>query len=211
MNQPVITMFRPSAAVESDIIEISQEGNFDMLLIGMGNSVFEGTLLGRVLGFTNKIINPEKLFDTITGKESFFDNSFFDDRVKNIIRSSKIPLGIFIDKDIEKVENVFLPVFSISDSFLLIYAQKLIHNSNATIIILDAIGVIDQNPEMRETIQMIEKIAPQQIILHNDRRMEKEFLQKQDLMLISLDSWNKAVETQSVWLSNVPSVLIVKP
>ncbi|MFT4019835.1 cation/H(+) antiporter [Terrimonas sp.] len=211
LNQPVITMFRPSAAVESDIIEISQEGNFDMLLIGMGNSVFEGTLLGRVLGFTNKIINPEKLFDTITGKESFFDNSFFDDRVKNIIRSSKIPLGIFIDKDIEKVENVFLPVFSISDSFLLIYAQKLIHNSNATIIILDAIGVIDQNPEMRETIQMIEKIAPQQIILHNDRRMEKEFLQKQDLMLISLDSWNKAVETQSVWLSNVPSVLIVKP
>lgn len=211
LNQPVITMFRPSAAVESDIIEISQEGNFDMLLIGMGNSVFEGTLLGRVLGFTNKIINPEKLFDTITGKESFFDNSFFDDRVKNIIRSSKIPLGILIDKDIEKVENVFLPVFSISDSFLLIYAQKLIHNSNATIIILDAIGVIDQNPEMRETIQMIEKIAPQQIILHNDRRMEKEFLQKQDLMLISLDSWNKAVETQSVWLSNVPSVLIVKP
>ncbi|MFT3747832.1 MAG: cation:proton antiporter [Agriterribacter sp.] len=211
LNQPVVTMFRPSAAVESDIIDISQEGNFDMLLIGMGNSVFEGTLLGRVLGFTNKIINPEKLFDTITGKESFFDNSFFDDRVKNIIRSSKIPLGIFIDKDMKKVENVFLPVFSISDSFLLIYAQKLIHNSNATIIILDATGVIDQNPEMRETIQMIEKIAPRQIILHNDRRMEKEFLQKQDVMLISLDSWNKAVETQSVWLSNVPSVLIVKP
>ncbi|MCC6290430.1 MAG: cation/H(+) antiporter, partial [Chitinophagaceae bacterium] len=211
LNQPVITMFRPSAAVESDIIDVSQQGNFDILLIGMGNSVFEGTLLGRVLGFTNKIINPEKLFDTITGKESFFDNSFFDDRVKNIIRSSKIPLGIFIDKDMQKVDNVFLPVFSISDSFLLIYAQKLIHNSNAAIIILDATGVIDQNPEMKETIQMIEKIAPQQIILHNDRRMEKEFLQKQDLMLISLDSWNKAVETQSVWLSNVPSVLIVKP
>jgi hypothetical protein len=58
---------------------------------------------------------------------------------------------------------------------------------------------------------MIKKISPQQIILHNDRRMEKEFLQKHDLMLISLDSWSKAVETQSVWLSNVPSVLIIKP
>lgn len=210
LNLPVITIFKPSSAVESDIVEIAQDDNFDVLFIGVGNSVFEGTFLGRVLGFTNKIINPEKLFDTITGKESFFDNSFFDDRVKTIIRSSKLPLGIFIDKDFKKVDNVFLPIFSISDSSLIFYAKKLIYNSNARVIVLDASGVINQNPELKETMQLIEKEIPGKILLQQDRLIEKDFLLQQDMMLISLDSWEKAVETQSVWLSNVPSVLIVK-
>lgn len=210
LNLPVLTMFKPSSSVEGDIAEIAREDNFDMLLIGAGNSVFEGTFLGRVLGFTNKIINPEKLFGTITGKESFFDNSFFDDRVKSIIRSSKVPVGIFIDKEMKKVKNVFLPIFSISDSSLIFYAKKLIYNSDATVVVLDASGVINQNPELKETMELIEKDVPGKILLQQHRLIEKDFLQQQDMMLISLDSWEKAVETQSVWLANVPSVLIVK-
>lgn len=210
LSLPVSTMFRPSSDVGGDIVEIADDGKFDFLLIGMGNSVFEGTFLGRVLGFTSKIINPEKLFDTITGKDNLFETSFFDDRVKNIIRSSKIPLGIFIDKDMTKVEHVFLPVFSAGDSSLLEYAHRLISNSNSTVIILDSGGVVNHNADMKNTIASIEKEAPGRLLVHHDRRIEKEFLQKQDLMLISLDSWNKAVETQSVWLSNVPSVLVLK-
>jgi hypothetical protein len=37
------------------------------------------------------------------------------------------------------------------------------------------------------------------------------FLAKQNLMLISLESWKKLVDSQSVWLSTIPSVLIIKP
>lgn len=211
LNISVTTMFKASLEVDSDIAHTANVGNFDLLLIGLGNSVFEGTLLGKILGFTTKIINPERLYETITGKEKLFENAVFDDRVKSIIKSSKVPLGIYVDKGMEKIEHVFLPVFSISDSFMLIYAQKLIHNSKARIIILDAAGVIKQNPEMKETIRLIEQVAPNHIALYNERKIEKDFLNRQDLMLISLDSWKKAVATQSVWLSNIPSVLIVKP
>jgi hypothetical protein len=41
--------------------------------------------------------------------------------------------------------------------------------------------------------------------------MKKEFLLRQDIMVISLDSWKKLVDSQSTWLSNIPSVLILKP
>jgi hypothetical protein len=41
--------------------------------------------------------------------------------------------------------------------------------------------------------------------------MKKEFLIKQDLMVVSLESWKKLVDSQSVWLSSIPSVLIIKP
>ncbi|MDB5273830.1 MAG: transporter, family [Chitinophagaceae bacterium] len=211
LNLPVITLFKPTQDLDTEISETANVGNFDLLLISIGRSVFEGTLLGKILGFTTKIINPERLYDTITGREKLFENTVFDERTKHIIRLSKVPVGIMIDKDLDKVEHVFIPIFSLSDSVLLLYAQKLIHHSDAKVIILDATGVIKQNPELKETIRSIEQIAPNHIALYNEKKIEKDFLEHQDLMLISFDSWKKAVETQSIWLSNTPSVLIIKP
>ncbi|GLU52020.1 cation/H(+) antiporter [Dyadobacter frigoris] len=210
LNLPVVTLFKPSQNIDRDIIETANLGNFDLLLVGIGRSVFEGTILGKVLGFTTKIISPERLYDTITGKEKFFDYSIFDDRTKHIIKAVKGPVGVLVEKNLTKIENVFIPIFSLSDSFLLVFAQKLIHHSDARIIILDASGVIRQNPELKETISAIEQIAPNHIALYHDKKIEKEFLEQQDLMLISLDSWKKAVETHSLWLSNSPSVLMIR-
>jgi len=211
LDLPVVTLYKPTQDLDKEISDTANVGNFDLLLISIGRSVFQGTLLGKILGFTTKIINPERLYDTITGREKLFENTVFDEHTKHIIRLSKVPVGILIDKELEKVEHVFLPIFSLSDSFLLVYAQKLIHHNDAKVIILDATGVIKQNPELKETIRSIEQIAPNHIALYNEKKIEKDFLDHQDLMLISFDSWKKAVETQSIWLSNTPSVLIIKP
>jgi len=211
LQVPVTTLFKPSLQIDNEISQTANAGNFDLLLIGIGRSVFEGTLLGKILGFTTKIINPERLYDTITGKERLFEHSLFDERIKSVIKNAKVPVGIFIDKEMKKIENVFIPVFSISDSFLLIYAQKLIHNNNARVVVLDSTGVIKQNPEMKESIRSIEQIAPNHIALYNENKIDRDFLPGQDLMLISLDSWKKAIETQSIWLPQTPSTLILKP
>jgi hypothetical protein len=45
----------------------------------------------------------------------------------------------------------------------------------------------------------------------SERIIEKDFLLTQDLLIISLESWKKLVNSQSDWLSNIPSVLIIKP
>lgn len=211
LQLPVVTLFKPTVDIDKEITDTANAGNFDLMMIGIGRSVFEGSLLGRVLGFTTKLINPERLYETITGREPLFENTVFDDRTRQLIKGSKIPVGIVIDKDLEKVENIFVPIFSIQDSFLLVYAQKLIHHSDARVIIMDTVGIIKQHPELKESIRSIELVAPNHIALHNERKLEKEFMQQQDLMLISYDSWKKAVETQSIWLTNTPSVLIMKP
>ncbi len=211
LDIPIISYFKPSLNIDSEIISTANEGNFDLLLIGVGNSVFDGTILGKILGVTTKIINPERLYDTITRKEKLFVNSYFDERTRNIIKSAELPVGIYIDKNAEKIENVFLPIFSISDSFLLIYARKLIHNSRCRVIVLDATGIIRQNHEIKEAIRSIESVAPNHIALYHERKIDKDFLAQQDLMLISLDSWKSVLNTQSVWLSNSPSTLIIKP
>lgn len=211
LHIPVVTLFKPTVDIDKEITDTSNAGNFDLLLIGIGSSVFEGSLLGRILGFTTKLINPERLYETITGKEPLFENTVFDERTRQLIKNAKLPIGIVIDKDLEKVENVFLPILSIHDSFLLVYAQKLIHHSNARVTIIDSSGIVKTHPELKESIRMIEQVAPNHISLQTEPRLDKDFMNQQDLMLISHDSWRKAVETQSLWLTNTPSVLILKP
>ena len=41
--------------------------------------------------------------------------------------------------------------------------------------------------------------------------MKAGFMAQQDLMIISLESWKQVVDAQTLWLSTVPSTLIIKP
>jgi len=211
LNQNVVSLFKVSNDIDSDIIDTANQGEYDLLLIGLGQSIFEGTLLGKILGFTTRIVNPDRLIDKFTGKEGLFENSPFDERTRHIIAKAKMPVGIFIEKDLEEVNQVFIPVFNKEDAFLIDYAKKLINNNGSQITVLDAGGEVKNTREIQETIRSIEQIAPNHIMIMNDRTLKKEFLESQDLMIISLESWKKLIESQSIWLNNSPSVLILKP
>lgn len=211
LNQNVVSLFKVSNDIDSDIIDTANQGEYDLLLVGLGQSIFDGTLLGKILGFTTRIVNPDRLIDKFTGKEGLFENSPFDERTRHIIAKSKMPVGIFIDKNLEEVNQVFIPVFNKEDAFLIDYAKKLINNNGSQITVLDAGGEVRNTREIQETIRSIEQIAPNHIMVMNDRTLKKEFLESQDLMIISLESWKKLIESQSIWLNNSPSVLILKP
>jgi len=211
LSQPFTTFFKPAQDIDSEIIEIANDGDYDLLLVGIGQSVFEGTLLGKILGFTTRVINPERLYDSLTGKDSLFSGGIFDDRTKHILKEVNIPTGILIDKNLESIEHVLVPVFSLSDSFLLIYIQKLIQHGGVSITILDAANIIRNNMEFKEAIRALENAAPNHISIHEEKLIDKAFLSKHQLVLISLSSWKKALDTRSVWLSDTPSVMIMKP
>lgn len=211
LKQEITTIFKATVDIETDIADIANQGDYDLLLVGLGKSIFEGTLLGKVLGFTTRIINPDRLIDKFTGKEGLFENSPFDERTRQIISKTKMPLGVLIDKDLQNVNHVFVPMFTPDDSFLMDYSQKLIYNNDSKITVLDINNLIQNNFLMESAISSLEKKFPNNITLLQDRIMKKEFLSKQDLMIISLESWKNLVDSQSVWLSNVPSVLIIKP
>jgi len=209
LNQKITTLYKASNDIDADIAEIANMGNYDLLLIGVGQSIYEGSLLGKILGFTTKIINPEKLINQVTGKESLFENAPFDDRTRIILAKSDTSVGVLVDKGLEKMEQVFIPIFSERDIFLILFAQKLIKNSDSQITVLDAVGQVKNNPEIKELVRSIEQFAPNHINLVNERTIEKEFLMQNDLMITSANSWKKLIESKSVWLSDIPSTLIL--
>lgn len=211
LNQKVTTLFKATTDVDADITTVANKGEFDLVLIDIGQSIFEGTLLGKILGFTTRIINPESLLNTISGKEKLFENSPFDERTQHILSKTDAPVGVLVDKEFKSTDRVFITIFDPADAFLIEFAQKLISNAGSQVTVLDADGSVKNNAAIKETIRAIEHNVPNHIHLSSQKKIEKDFLDQQDLMIISVDSWKKLVESRSTWLNNTPSLLILKP
>ena len=210
LNQEITTLFQATVDIESNIAEVANNGEYDLLLVGLGKSIFEGSLLGKVLGFTTRIINPDRLIDKFTGKEGLFENSPFDERTRQIIAKTKTPLGILIDKDLQQVDQVIIPIFSSEDTFLLDYAQRMIFNNDSQIMILDVNENIKTNFVLKSAFDSLQQTYPQNVTLISNRIIKKDFLAKLDLMIISVESWKVLLDKYSIWLRRVPSVLIFK-
>jgi Kef-type K+ transport system membrane component KefB len=211
LNQEIETIYKVTYDIENEIADVANQGDFDLLLIGLGKSIFEGTLLGKVIGFTSRIINPDRLIDKFIGKEGLFENSPFDERTRQIVSKTKMPLGILIDKDLQEVKRIFVPILGSEDAFLIDYAQKFIFNNNSHIRVMDANGYVNTNFVIRSVIDSLEQNHPNNIEVINNNIGNTNFLEHQDLMLISFESWKSLVDSRSDWLRGVPSVLIIKP
>ena len=209
LHQDVTTMFKVSTDMVYDTIDVAQKGDYDLMLMGVRNSIYSGSLLGNILGFTTKIIDPDILIGQVTGKENMFDHSVFNERTKQLLNKSTVPVGVVLDKDFRKAEKVFLPLFGNKDADLLKYAQRLISNSESQIIIVDVSGYTKRHSEVKEIIRSIENIAPNHISLSYKQQLDKEFLEEMDLMMISMESWRNLIDTKSIWISNVPTTLII--
>lgn len=209
LNRPITTMFKASADISNEIASAANKGEYDLLLMGFGQSIYQGSLLGNVLGFTTRFINPEKLINTVTGKENIIDSSPFDDATDQIISKSNVPVGILIEKNFTKSKQLFVPLFVTKDIELLPFAQQFIKNVDAEVVLLDVFGKIKANPQAREKIRAMEQASPINLLLQNERKIQQDFLDTQDLMIVSAEGWRTMVNSKMEWLSGIPSTLII--
>jgi Kef-type K+ transport system membrane component KefB len=209
LNQKITTLFKASNDIENDIASVANKGDFDLLLVGIGHSIYEGSFLGKIFGLTTKIINPDRVINQVIGKQNFFKDAPFDERTNLIISKCNVSIGVLIDKNLKGVDKVIIPLFTEKDAFLIKLAQKLIHNSGSQITIIDVNGQIKNNTEIKESIKAIEHIAPNHINFLNKNGIDLIILNQQNLMLISIFGWKNLIDEKSSWLAKIPSTLII--
>lgn len=184
------TAYKVSNDVSEEILSVAHSGDYNLLLMGAGQSIFEGSLLGRVIGITAKALNPEKLIGTIVGKESLVrSSSLLDERTRAFISESEIPVGILIDKDLNDVNKLVVPVFSVSDVFLFLYVKRAAKNSGCHIMLIDYNGIISSNAEILEEISGMRKTAEGSIELAGKKTFDLEKLEGETLLMLSYDGW----------------------
>lgn len=206
------TVYKVSNDAVGEIVGMANSGGFDLLLVGAGKPLLRGTLLGELLGFTSRVIDPAKLIGTLTGRGSLLPaDDQLDDRVRQFIEEVRCSVGIFIDKDFTLAEHVLLPVFAPGDRFLFNYAERLIRNVEAKVTVLDVSGLTQREPGFHEEAQRLMHLSQGRFTVMEHRTADKEFLEQYDLMLISYASWMELAESRSVWLQHVPSTLIINP
>ncbi len=210
LSQPIITFFKASNNLEADIAEIANEGNYDLLLIGVGQSIYEGSVLGRILGFTTRFINPENLVYRVKATESLLDNSVFSNSTLQIMGRSKIPVAVLIDKDFKKLDHILFIVYSKCDLELLPYIQKFIHNAQSQVTIIDMNQYLQQDKKALEIFRSIEQVAPNHITKIEGAEINMELTNTQDLVMLSKNSWKELFSNKEHWIINLPSTLIIK-
>lgn len=209
LNQKIFTLFKASSDIITEISEIANKGHYDLLLIGIGKSIFDGNLLGKMLGFTSRIINPDNIIGQFIKKESIFSNQPFDLTTQSILSKTNISVGILMDKGIKLIQLVAVVIYSESDIFIIRFAQKLIKNSGAQITFVDLNDILDNHIHLKESIKRIEQIAPNHIDYRKKSTLTDDFFMKQHLMIISDTAWRKSIEQKCVWLKEIPSTLII--
>lgn len=210
IKQEIQCYYKVSNDIESDVVDVVNEQMSDLLLIEIGYSIYRGSLLGNILGFTTRIIDPNVLLNKVTGREKIFENSWFNARTQQILNRAKVPVGIFINKNYLKNDQILIPIFSKGDIKLLNYAQKWIRNVEAQITIFDTTGKLEEYIEFKQQIRLIEQFRPNHIRIINNKHFSKELLDEFDLMLISLEGWSDLVEDRNLWLNNLPSILVLR-
>ena len=211
LKQRITPIFKASNDINTDIFEEGNKGGYDLLLIGIGQSIYEGSFLGKVLGFTTSIMSPERLKNKLTGKEKLFDKSHFDERTREILIGSNIPVGILIEKKLTRIERIIIPFLTESDIQLVNYFQKLINNAEARITLVDINGYIQSNVELNERLKLIAEYVPDHLEILKEWEIEKKLINNYDLMMVSIESWESLVVEDEEWLNNAPSTLIIKP
>ncbi len=203
LNRKITTLYKASTDFDSDIAEIANGGNYDLLLLGAGQSIYEGSFLGRILGFTTRIISPDRLLGQVTGKENLFETSPFDERVRNILVRTEIPVGILIDNGLQTIDKIFVPILSDSDEQILKFVERFASAPNIHIDMLDTAGRLNI-----ETLFYLKQRFPNILtILPKDTKTEA-VISNYNLLAISLEAWKKAIETKPEWLTAIPSTVV---
>lgn len=206
------TDYKISNDVSEEILNVAHGGEYNLLLMGAGQSIFEGSLLGRVIGITAKALNPEKLIGTIVGKESLVKtSSLLDERTRVFMTESEIPVGILIDKELNEIHRMVIPVFSVSDVFLLFYVRRVAKNSGCRITLVDYNGIISSNAEILEEISGIRKTAESSIELVGKKDLGLEKLDADSLLMLSFEGWKVLEREYSLDEMLQTSALLMRP
>jgi hypothetical protein len=202
LNKKINPVFRVSENIDVDITEEANRGNYDLLLMGIGQSIFKGSTLGNILGYTLNVINPDWVLDKLRSKNSP-DYVLFDERTRKILSRTRIPVGVLLNKGFKNIHKLLIPVFTARDAFMLEFAKKLAVNTDVQITIWDLQGNGMNDTNLKELIQILKQDVqnPERIEVTNKIDPARQF----DLMLVSSDGWKK-----QDFFKKTPSVLILR-
>jgi len=153
------------------------------------------------------IANEESYSMLLVGSSrALFSKDETGGKIKNFFDDCNCSVGVLVDKGFNQINNVLLLLHESSDKFLLQFGRKFLMNSTSELTIIDRNNFLQKDKSVDE---MIKVNASKKVSVHTELTLSNTSINNFDLILISLESWDKIRETKSEWIKNSPSLLII--
>lgn len=204
----VRTFVKESENFAQEIIHTAEEQKANIVLFGIGHNLFSSDLWVKYLKLRSE--------STVLGEEEYKRElgekaTYTLRNITTILKRQEYTSGILVTNRYRgEFNNIFIPILRENDAYALPFLYQLGKNQNVTITVWDAIGFIESNPKLQKLFNSISRRADGKIgIWRNDRKIEDEFIQQMDLMIIGSEGWSRLIVTPLSWINHLPSVLII--
>jgi hypothetical protein len=153
----------------------------------------------EIIRYTEKY-NPDVLL--LGAAQSLFSKNLTGGKIGKILENVQCDTLVFSDKGFTSYRNILIVYYDKQDDSVLDYASFFTGNPSSQLSVLDLSGSVAPS--------LAEKRFPESIEIIRDKTIHAQFLNRFDLMLVSKDKWEKILESNSVWISHCPSLLLVQ-
>lgn len=214
LQQTIVPVYKIGSNTYANVAKVANKGDYSLLLIGHKGSIFSNNIFGQVFGLSKRLRNTPKYIISKLRNQKVLRNTIFapiiDKGTRTVVSKSDMPVGIFIDRGMVGIKTVFVPIIDEDDIFIGDFMERLAENSYVRITLWDANGLADRSIEFTKSIRTIKSINPYLFQLWNNHiPIDSDILRKQDLMMVSLNSWKKLNNKDVKWVKDAPSILIL--
>ncbi|MFN8239933.1 MAG: cation:proton antiporter [Bacteroidales bacterium] len=203
------TIYKNSENVEKDIIETANSGDYDLLIAGKTRTLYEGSLIGRVLQVFARITNPGRLFETIRGNEKLFSKNAIEGPTRRLIKSINIPAAILACTRIDEIKSIGVVIYNSEETYVLSRAAELANNCDSRVLILDYYDQFDLHPGMNSFYTRMKSTWNLDCQIIPSQNINSVLKDKLDFLFLSIEGWHKFTQENRTH-NNLPSV-IIKP
>jgi Kef-type K+ transport system membrane component KefB len=212
ISQPFQRLYAITSEDNRKVAREANKGEYDFLLLEVRASVFDGNLLGSIVNISTQLFRlPNRLMNQLFHPRKIASLSMpNEERLLKIISKSELPVGIFVDKGLTIIRNVFVPVLDDEDAFLGEYMSRMATNSYVRITLWDQAGIMDNSIEFIKWVREVKAVNSYLFSQwDNATPVSLSLLDKQDLVLMSLSSWKKLQNSDIAWKGQLPSSLVI--
>lgn len=192
----------------SDILHFAEKYNSNLILMGIGKQVFNPMLWSKYLSLKK---------DSLGGGEQHMEHYFNENEVRSLTSVATLlnrnprATGVFVVNGFRETHKIFVPILDKEDIHIFTYVYQIAQKENVKIMVWDAIGIIESNPKVQKLYQFMLKKTDGRIFLwDNDKKIEHDFIQQQDLVIVGIEGWDKLISSALQWTDSLPSTFIIK-
>ena len=142
----------------------------------------------------------------VGSSRSMFSKNETGGRAKYFFDDAKCTVGVLVDRGFQQINQMMIVIDKPSDAFLLTIGTQFIKRPETQITVWDQLNNLNSNETLSGLLTAENKT---QITKVEDKLIENAFLDKHELIVVSLEYWNKLKKQQAEWINYSPSILIV--